>query len=69
MKDRKISRANKRRAENKRIDQEEAIKAKNINGYADYTPYNAITGNDLMSAGRVSDPEQKLPAGFNTTKK
>ena len=61
--DRSVTRANKKKY------QEETIKAKNINGYADYTPYNAITGNDLMSAGRVPDPEQKLPGGFNTTKK
>ena len=61
--DRSVTRANKKKY------QEEALDRKNIFGFSDYTPYNAITGNDLMSAGRVSDPEQKLPAGFNTTKK
>ena len=39
-----------------------------IAGITDYTPYNAITGNDAMSAGRVTNPVSKLPGGFNTKK-
>ena len=62
--DRSVTRANKKLKQ-----QEERLDRKNIFGFSDYTPYNAITGNDLVSAGRVSDPEQKLPGGFNTTKK
>ncbi len=46
----------------------QSLGTKNASGHTDLTPYNAITGKDLMSVGRVTDPAQKLPGGFNTKK-
>ncbi len=58
-----------RQRANRRIKRkEERLDAKTMGGHTDLTPYNAITGKDLMSAGRVTNPAQKLPGGFNTKK-
>ena len=53
----------------KRKFRDESLSTKNIAGKTDYTPYNAITGSDAMSSGRVTNPVTKLKSGFNTVKK
>ena len=59
----------RQRANKKKKQLDEKLSTKNPYGQTDYTPYNAITGNDIISVGRVTDPVSKVPGRFNTTKK
>ena len=55
--------------ERQKVKKEEGLSTKNASGYSDYTPFNALTGNEYISTGKVIDPKAKVPGGFNTSKK
>ena len=55
--------------ERQKVKNEEGLSTKNASGYSDYTPFNALTGNEYISTGKVIDPKAKVPGGFNTSKK
>ena len=39
------------------------------NGFADYTPFNAITGKDYIGKSGLTDPHTKVKGGYNSAKK
>lgn len=49
-------------------EKQNTVSIKNKYGFSDYTPFNAITGSDVLSKGRVTCPKKKASGGFNTTK-
>ncbi len=69
---RKRQRENRRKkrieqAIERRLDNE--ISTKNKYGFSDYTPYNAITSKEIISKSTITDPQTKMPGGYNSTKK
>ena len=57
----KIARRNRRRERRR----EDRLDTKNTYGFTDYTPYNAITGNHIMSRATLSNAKQKVYGSFN----
>jgi hypothetical protein len=63
---RKISRLHKKLGQiEKRLKEGTNLSAKNLYGFSDYTPYNAITGKRIMSRPILSDPQQKVHGSFH----
>jgi hypothetical protein len=58
----KNRRANRRL---KYINKEPGMETKNCEGYNDYTPFNAVTGNELLSKTVLINPERKTPGHYN----
>ena len=65
-----MSRNRKRyREKRKQKKLEERLERVNEYGFSDYTPYNALTGSEIISKSTITDPQMKMPGGYNSTKK
>lgn len=63
-KSRTVTRANKKFGRKlERLENETS--AKNICGFTDLTPYNALTGKDKISKATLTDCKQKVSGSFN----
>ena len=58
-------RENRRKKWPKQQNEENFISTRNAEGYLDYTPFNTLTGKEVLSKTNIINPQKRVSGSYN----